>query len=83
MMHINYTSTDDINVQKGFEYFKNLVFAYKRCFCSPNRCERNLILITVCYYQVTYEFQSEPTLYSLPECQVTPCSEQVPYLKFK
>ena len=32
---------------------------------------------------VTYEFQSESTLYSLPECQGTPCSKQVPYLKFK
>ena len=83
MMHRSYTSTDDINVQKGFEYFKNLVFAYKRYFSSPNRCERNFILITVCYYQVTYEFQSEPTLYSLPECQGTPCSEQAPYLRFK
>ena len=38
---------------------------------------------TVCYYHVTYEFQSESTLYSLPECQGTPCSKQAPYLKFK
>ena len=29
------------------------------------------------------EFQSESTLYSLPECQGTPCSKQAPYLKFK
>ena len=40
-------------------------------------------LLTVCYYHVTYEFQSESTLYSLPECQGTPCSKQAPYLKFK
>ena len=34
------------------------------------------LLHTVCYYHVTYEFQSESTLYSLPECQGTPCSNQ-------
>ena len=32
MMHRSYTSTDDINVQKGFEYFKNLVFATNGTF---------------------------------------------------
>ena len=47
-------------------------------FCLINRK-----LATVCYYHVTYEFQSEYTLYSLPECQVTPYSKQAPYLKFK
>ena len=31
-----------------------------------------------CYYHVTYEFQSESGLFSLPECQGTPCSKQVP-----
>ena len=30
------------------------------------------ILLTVCYYHVTYEFQSESTLHSLSECQGTP-----------
>ena len=35
-------------------------------------------LIIVCYYHVTYEFQSESTLYSLPECHGTPCSKQAP-----
>ena len=39
--------------------------------------------MTVCYYHVIYEFHSESTLYSLPECQGTPCSKQAPYLKFK
>ena len=39
--------------------------------------------LTVCYYHVTYEFQSESTLYNLTECQGTPCSKQVSYLKFK
>ena len=40
-------------------------------------------LLIVCYYHVTYEFESESTLCSLPECQETPCSKQAPYLKFK
>ena len=35
------------------------------------------------YCHVTYEFQSESTLCSLPQCQGTPCSKQAPYLKFK
>ena len=29
------------------------------------------------------DYQSESTLYSLPECQETPWSKQAPYLKFK
>ena len=37
----------------------------------------------MCYYHATYEFQSESTLYTLPECQGTTCSKQAPYLKFK
>ena len=32
--------------------------------------------MTVCYYDVTYEFESESTLYSLPECQGTLSSKQ-------
>ena len=28
------------------------------------------------------DYQSESTLYSLPECQGTPWSKQAPYLKF-
>ena len=39
--------------------------------CINSSLENNL---TVCYYHFTYEFQSESTLYSLPECQGTPCS---------
>ena len=34
------------------------------------------------YYHVTYEFQSEYRIYSLPECHRTPCSKQAPYLNF-
>ena len=41
------------------------------------------LLMIVCYYQVMYEFESEFTFYSLPECQGTLCSKQAPYLKFK
>ena len=41
------------------------------------------VTLTVCYYyHVTYEFQSESTLYILPECQGIPCLIQLPYLKF-
>ena len=32
---------------------------------------------------MSYEFPSESTLCNLPECQETPCSRQMPYLKFK
>ena len=39
--------------------------------------------MTVCSYHVTYEFQGESTVYSLPECHRTPRSKQAPYLKFK
>ena len=39
--------------------------------------------LTVCYYHVRYDFQSESTFYSLPECQGTPFSKQTPYLEFK
>ena len=38
--------------------------------------------LTVSYYHITYEIQSESTFYSLPECQRTACSMQGPYLKF-
>ena len=38
--------------------------------------------LTVCYHD-THEFQSESTLRNLPECQITSCSKQAPYLKFK
>ena len=33
------------------------------------------LLLTVCYYHVMYEFQSESTFYSLHECQGSPCSK--------
>ena len=32
--------------------------------------------VTVCYYPVTCEFESESTLYSLLECQRAPCPNQ-------
>ena len=40
--------------------------------CVVSICTAHL---TVCYYHVTYEFQSESTLYGLPECQGTPYIE--------
>ena len=51
--------------------------------CFTGRSELGEKVLTVCYYHVTYEFQSQPTLYSLPECEGTPCSTQATYLKFK
>ena len=39
--------------------------------------------LLVCYYHVTYEFQSESALYSLPEWQETFCQKQAPHLTFK
>ena len=41
---------------------------------SPKSNEMSKIK-TACYYHVTYEFWSESTLYSLPECQGTLCSK--------
>ena len=38
--------------------------------------------LTVSYYHVTYEFQTESTFYSFPEYQQNPSSKQAPYLKF-
>ena len=42
-----------------------------------------VLISTICCYHVTYEFQSESTLYGLTECQGTPCSRQGPYLMFQ
>ena len=39
--------------------------------------------LTVYYYHVTYEIQSECTFYSRAECHGTPWSKQGPYLKLK
>ena len=47
-------------------------------FTSEKRKRKNRFLQSVCYYHVTYEFQSESTLYSVPECQGIPCSKQAP-----
>ena len=38
--------------------------------------------VPVCYYNVSYKFQSESTLCNLPECQGTPYSKQAAYVKF-
>ena len=42
---------------------------------------RMLQSLSLCCYHVTYEIQSESTLYSFPECQETQCSKQAPCLK--
>ena len=59
---------------------KTMILTPWKCFSGNIHTNFGL---TVCCYHVTYEFQSESTVYSLPECQGTPCSKQVPYLKFK
>ena len=53
--------------------------------CLHRRTEgwRTKPYLTVCYYHVTYGFQMESTLHSLPECQETPCSKQAAHLKLK
>ena len=47
--------------------------------CNIKPIVKKIQSTTVCYYDVTYEFQSESTLYNLPQCQGTPCSKQAPY----
>ena len=44
--------------------------------------QKNITIVMIVCYYVTYEFQSESTLYSLPEYLGTPCSKQAVYLKF-
>ena len=56
-----------------------LTFLY---FTSLLNCQKGIFL-TLCYHHVMYKFQSESSLYSLPECQETPCSKQAPCLEFK
>ena len=46
---------------------------------TSDEYNRNL---SVCYYNVKYNFQSESTLYSLLVCHGTPSLEEAPYLKF-
>ena len=53
-------------------YFLNLTRWFQRYL---NFSASKRVFLTVCYYKVMYEFQSESTLYSLPECQGTHCSE--------
>ena len=50
---------------------KDSVVQFK--YISADLSNKEKSIVTVCYYHVTYEFQSESTLYSLPECQGTPC----------
>ena len=63
----------------SISWLTGLIFLY---FTSLLNCQKHIFL-TGCYHHVMYKFQSESTLYSLPECQGTPCSKQAPYLEFK
>ena len=50
-----------VTLLKPFE--KSCKFSWSKTF----QC------MTACSYHVTQQFQIESTLYSLPECQETPC----------
>ena len=58
------------------------VNASKKYQFKGKKSEKYICSSFLCYH-VTYEFQGESTLYSLPECQGSPCSKQASYLKFK
>ena len=62
--------------------FASLKYLFFKLFLNGKLLPR-IIFVTVCYYHVTYEFQSESKPYSLLECQGTPCSKQVLYLNPK
>ena len=62
---------------------QRMVFSTSNVFDSSIKYPPTLFIPTACYHYVTYEFQSESTLCSLPECQGTPCMKQALYLKFK
>ena len=75
-------------IRKSHAYLTGFLnLCYKIPGTNPTKCKNRIssrgVLLTVCCYHVTYKFQSESTLYRLPECQGTPCSKQAPYLKFK
>ena len=48
-----------------------ILWANNYLMSTTKTLEQGKWMLTVCYYHVTYEFQSESTLYSLPECQET------------
>ena len=69
---------------RPWSFFKTFIFKLFSTFITFEILQKKKeAKITVCYYHFTYEFQTELTLYSLPECQGTPCSKQEPYLKFR
>ena len=51
---------------------KSVILQMAQPFFAYDKDLKTLIS-TVGYYHVTYEFQSEYTLYGLPEYQGTPC----------
>ena len=66
-----------ITVRNLFNWY---VYSYQR---FAEEVIEVLLFLTLCSCHVTYAFQSQSTLYSLPECQGTPCSKQARNLKFK
>ena len=66
-MHVSYASFLAHDVQ-----YYNFFFRKKD---PRGRYAKEGIQLTVCYYHVTYEVQSESTHYSSPECQGAPCSK--------
>ena len=67
----------------GDDYNYQMIMQYNIATLKKKKKKKIINIMTVCYYHITYEFQIESTLYSLPECQGTACSKQEPYLKFK
>ena len=77
--NVNETHREKLWYNSGQEFFEIKAWLRLTFFiCLHNQL--NSIRSTVCYYHVTYKFQSKSTLYSLPECQGTPCSKKAPYL---
>ena len=67
----------------GFHHTESIVCFQKKQNVSLLLTLSTLHTLTVCYYHLTYEFWSESTLHSFPECIGTPCSKQAPHLKVK
>ena len=65
-----------LNLQNIFSFLRRDTQKFL-CLVKAN------LFLAVCYYHVTYVFESGSALYSLPECQGTPCSRHALCLKFK
>ena len=67
-------NTPLLNITNGIS-IESLIFLFLTFQSFTFECNEKIF--TVCYYHVTYEFQSESTLYNLSECQGTPCFRPV------